>query len=200
LNLFAVRTIEGNKLHINASSDTIVVSGAEMRQRDIYASNGVLHTVSDLLLPPGSLQINAEKYLLALNCSRFIELLRSVNLTSLVTDPDAEYTILAPRDDVLEISGGGSFPKDGTDELKKSLTYHFIPGKWKPEKLKDGMLLETELIEAGLSGGRQVLDVGVSYKGNMLRGKGDPRKELYFAGAGVIGDASKPLLFILTHG
>jgi solute carrier family 25 carnitine/acylcarnitine transporter 20/29 len=163
-----------------------------MRQRDIYASNGVLHTVSDLLLPPGSLQINAEKYLLALNCTTFIELLRSVNLTSLVTDPNAEYTILAPRDDVLEITGGGSFPKKGTDELKRSLTYHFISGKWKPEKLKDGMLLETELVEVGLSGGRQVLDVGVSHKGNIQGGKRDPRKELYFAGAGVIGDASKP--------
>lgn len=162
-----------------------------MKQKDVYAANGVLHTVSDLLLPPGSLQLNAEKYLLALNCSTFISLIRSVNLTSLVTDPNAKYTILAPRDDVLEISGGGSFPEKGTEELKRSLNYHFIPGKWKPENLKDGMLLETELIEVGLAGGRQVLDVGVSSKSSMRPPKGDPRKELYFAGAGVIGDPSK---------
>ncbi|KIM19356.1 hypothetical protein M408DRAFT_31302, partial [Serendipita vermifera MAFF 305830] len=122
-----IRTIEGNKLRVNASSpDGITVSGAALRQRDVFASNGVLHTVSSLLLPPDSFTLNAEKYLLALNCSSFVGLLRSVNLTDLVTDQDAEYTILAPRDDVLDViestgHGGGSFPEKGTDELKKSL-------------------------------------------------------------------------------
>jgi solute carrier family 25 carnitine/acylcarnitine transporter 20/29 len=174
------------------TSDQIIVSGSEMRQRDVFASNGVLHTVSGLLLPEGSLQLNAEKYLLALNCSTFIGLLRSVNLTSLVTDPKAEYTILAPRDDVLEIAGGGTFPDEGTDELKRSLKYHFVSGRWTPDKLKDGVLLETELDEIGLAGGHQVLNVGVTSKS--LGGKKDkPRKELYFGGAGVIGDPSKPI-------
>ncbi|KAG8835969.1 hypothetical protein FRC17_010938 [Serendipita sp. 399] len=181
-----IRTIEGNKLLINATSDTITVEGAELRQRDVYASNGVLHTVSDLLLPPGSLRPNAEKYLLALNCSTFVGLLRSSNLTGLVTDVDAEYTILAPRDDVLEIAGG-SFPDEGTDDLKRSLRYHFIPGRWTTEKLKDGTLLETELVEVGLAGGRQVLDVGVSTKSSWKLGQSE-KKELYFGGAGVIGD------------
>ncbi|KAG8838615.1 hypothetical protein FRC18_003873 [Serendipita sp. 400] len=181
-----IRTIEGNKLQINATADTITVAGSELRQRDVYASNGVLHTVSDLLLPPGSLRPDAEKYLLALNCSTFVELLRSSNLTSLVTDVDAEYTILAPRDDVLEITGG-SFPDEGTDELKRSLKYHFIPGRWTTDRLKDGSLLETELVEVGLAGGRQVLDVGVSTTISSKPGK-DGRKELYFGGAGVIGD------------
>jgi len=200
----AVRTIEGNKLHINTtapdSPSGITVSGAPLIQKDVFASNGVLHTVSSLLLPPNSLQLNAEKYLLALNCSTFVELLRSVNLTSLVTDPEAAYTILAPRDDVLDLiemgKGGGSFPERGTEELKKSLRYHFIPGKWMPEKLKDGTLLETELIEVGLAGARQVLEVGVSSKTSSYGKKGKdkdekPRKELYFSGAGVIGDPSE---------
>ncbi|KAG8757698.1 hypothetical protein FRC14_001647 [Serendipita sp. 396] len=195
-----IRTIEGNKLQINATADTITVAGSELRQRDVYASNGVLHTVSDLLLPPGSLRPNAEKYLLALNCSTFVELLRSSNLTSLVTDVDAEYTILAPRDDVLEITGG-SFPDEGTDELKRSLKYHFIPGRWTTDRLKDGSLLETELVEVGLAGGRQVLDVGVSTTISSKPGK-DGRKELYFGGAGVIGDPieiENSLIYFISH-
>lgn len=168
-----------------------------MHQQDVYAANGVLHTVSSLLLPPGSLQLNAEKYLLALNCSSFVGLLRSVNLTDLVTNPEAKYTILAPRDDVLEVLGGESFPDPGTEELKRSLQYHFIPGKWTPQKLQDGLLLETELVEIGLGGARQVLDVGVSDKKGDKKEK--PRKELYFAGAGVIGDASKNFRFYLNE-
>ena len=146
----------------------------------------MLHTVSSLLLPPGSLKLTPEKYLLALNCTTFISYIRSVNLTSLLTDPDATYTILAPRDDVLSVAGGDGFPEKGTGELMKALQYHFIPGKWTAQKLKDGILLETELVEEGLAGGRQLLEVGISKEKDLNGDK--TRKELYFAGAGVIGD------------
>jgi hypothetical protein len=54
--------------------------------------------------------------------------------------------------------------------------------------LKDGLLLETELAEQGLAGGRQVLEVGISAEKSPNGDK--TRKELYFAGAGVIGDPS----------
>jgi solute carrier family 25 carnitine/acylcarnitine transporter 20/29 len=184
----AVRTIEGNHLDIKLSSAGYTVSGSDIRQRDVYAANGVLHTVSSLLLPPGSLKLTPEKYLLALNCTSFISHIRSVNLTSLITDPGATYTILAPRDDVLSVAGGDGLPEKGTVELKKALRYHFIPGKWTANKLKDGLLLETELVEEGLAGGRQVLEVGISTKKDLDSEK--TRKDLYFAGAGVIGDPS----------
>jgi solute carrier family 25 carnitine/acylcarnitine transporter 20/29 len=184
----AVRTIEGNHLDIKLSSAGYTVSGSDIRQRDVYAANGVLHTVSSLLLPPGSLKLTPEKYLLALNCTSFISHIRSVNLTSLITNPDATYTILAPRDDVLSVAGGDGLPEKGTVELKKALRYHFIPGKWTANKLKDGLLLETELVEEGLAGGRQVLEVGISTKKDLNGDK--TRKELYFAGAGVVGDPS----------
>ena len=109
-------------------------------------------------------------------------------MTALISDPAATYTILAPRDDVLSITGGDGLPEKGTVELKKALQYHFIPGKWKSQKLKDGLLLETELVEEGLAGGRQVLEVGISTKKDLNGDK--TRKDLYFAGAGVVGDPS----------
>lgn len=78
----------------------------------------------------------------------------------------------------------GDLPENGSEELKRLLKYHFIPGRWTPKKLKDGMLLETALEEAGLDGGRQVLDVKVSddLKGN--------DKHVRFGGAGTIGEHS----------
>src|SRR5712691_11734477 len=39
-----VRTIEGNHLDIKLSSAGYTVSGSDIRQRDVYAANGVLHT------------------------------------------------------------------------------------------------------------------------------------------------------------
>lgn len=148
---------------------------------DVYASNGVLHTVSELLVPPGALQLTPEKYLLVLNCTSFVSLLHSVNLTSLINNPDTHWTILAPKDDVIDILGDDDLPAPGSDELKKMLQYHFIPGKKAPEKLKDGLLIETALKEPGLAGARQVLSVDVSETG-------DEKKSISFGGASIIGD------------
>lgn len=182
-----VTTIDGTTLEIVVSHEKTMVSTAQLVQPDLYASNGVLHLVSSLLVPPGALQLTPEKYLLALNCTTFVSLLRSVDLRSLINDTETKYTILAPRDDVLSLFGGGELPEKGSAELKKLLQYHFIPGKWSPKKLTDGMLLETVLEEEGLDGGNQVLSIEVSSDDK----KKSAEKSVQFGGAGVIGEPSE---------
>ncbi|OSD03552.1 FAS1 domain-containing protein [Trametes coccinea BRFM310] len=178
-------TIHGRKLEVVPTEEhKIKVSEAELVERDVYASNGVLHTVSSLLIPEGTLQLTPEKYLLALNCTEFVSLIHSVNLTHLINDPEAQYTILAPNDDVLKLFGHHDLPHRGSDELKRVLQYHFIPGKWSPKKLEDGMLLETALEEPGLDGGRQVMAIEVTDEGK----KKEQSKSIRFAGAGVMGE------------
>lgn len=176
-------TIDGTTLEIVVSPDKTMISTAKLVQSDIYASNGVLHLVDSLLIPPGALQLTAEKYLLALNCTTFVSLLHSVDLVSLINDTEAKYTILAPKDDVFSIWGDGELPGKGSDEMRKLLQYHFIPGKWTEEKLEHGMLLETALEEQGLGGGRQVLGVQASSDENKTSGK-----SIRFGGAGIIGE------------
>ncbi|OCH96057.1 hypothetical protein OBBRIDRAFT_809306 [Obba rivulosa] len=179
-------TIAGPQLEVVKSSEdhSMKVGSATVVERDVYASNGVLHTVDSLLLSPDAMTLTPEKYLLVLNCTSFVEMLHSVNLTGLVNDTEAQYTILAPRDDVIELFGDDDLPERGSEELKKLLQYHFIPGRWTPKKLKDGMLLETALEEPGLNGGRQVLDIEVSDE-NKKTGK---TRTVRFGGAGIIGD------------
>ncbi|KAF7339770.1 Carnitine/acyl carnitine carrier [Mycena venus] len=175
-----LKTIDGSILDIIVTPEKTTVSSAELLKPDIYASNGVLHLVSDLLV---NLGITPEKYLLTLNCTSFVSLLHSVNLTGLVNDTESKYTILALQDDVLKLFGDGDLPEKGSDDLKKLLQYHFIPGHWTTKKLQDGMLLETALMEDGLDGGRQVLSIGVT--------SGDKKKEdksIKFGGVGVLGE------------
>lgn len=174
-------------MHVKAQDEKITVSSADisadLTEQDIYASNGVIHTVSSLLLPPGSLEITPEKLLLTLNCTAFVSLLHSVDLQRLVNNTEAQYTILAPKDDVLSIySQDDDLPERGSEEMKRLLQYHFLPGRWTPSKLKDGMLVRTVLEEPGLAGDQQVLDVEVtaaSYVDN------DPKTR--FAGASTLG-------------
>ena len=186
INRMAVTTVSGTTLEIVRSPEThkTIVSSAELIEPDIYASNGVLHTVSSLLIPPGALAITPEKYLLTLNCASFVSLLHSVNLTKLINDSETPITILAPRDDVIELFGGDGdgLPEPGTEELKRYLSYHFLPGIWPDKKLKDGMLVETALQEDGLDGGRQVLGVSVSGED----GKHKDERSISFGGASVL--------------
>ncbi|KAJ7275192.1 carnitine/acyl carnitine carrier [Mycena haematopus] len=188
-----LKTIDGSILDIVVTPDKTTVSSAELLKPDIYASNGVLHLVSDLLV---NLEITPEKYLLALNCTSFVSLIHSVNLTGLVNDTNTKYTILAPQDDVLKLFGDGDIPEKGSDDLKKLLQYHFIPGHWTAQKLEDGMLLETALIEDGLDGGRQVLNIGVT------SGEKKEDKSIKFGGVGVIGGpvvANNTLIYFISR-
>ncbi|KAF8640885.1 hypothetical protein AX17_000533 [Amanita inopinata Kibby_2008] len=177
-------TVDGTKLEIVVTEGKTKVSTAELLQPDIYASNGVLHLVSSLLVPPGALQLTPEKYLLALNCTTFVSLIHSVGLESLISDTENKMTILAPRDDVLSTYDRMELPDKGSAALRRLLQYHFIPGKLTPTKVENGMLIETMLEEDGLDGGRQVMGVEVT--------TGDKKKltanSIHFGGAGVIGD------------
>lgn len=172
-----------------------------------------MHTVPSLLLPSGTLSLTVEKYLIALNATRFVSLLRSVNLSHYVQIPSDEpstallppftltpqqpegeqhlfsapatkrkaYTILAPRDDVLNsrwfmpadasidwdgeegdaLLSGRALPAPGSEALKEILEYHLVHGKWTTEDLEDGMLVGTELRGPSLKGARQQLAVSV---------------------------------------
>ncbi|KAI0695129.1 hypothetical protein BC835DRAFT_1415014 [Cytidiella melzeri] len=196
-------TVEGQELHITHSQEDqkTHVSYAELVEPDIYASNGVVHTISSLLVPPGALRLTPEKYLLALNCSSFVDLLHSVGLTSLINDTETHWTILAPQDDVITLFDNGELPPRGSEELKKMLQYHFIPGKKFEKKLLDGMLVETALKEEGLGGGRQVLSVDV-HEGEDKDKKKGGSKSIGFGGASTIGnpvEVNNTLIYFISH-
>ena len=175
-----VTTIEGSNLDIVVTPEGVKVNGADLVQPDIYASNGVLHLVSSLLIPSGALKLTTEKYLLGLNCTEFVSLIHSVDLTQLINDTESKNTILAPRDDVISVFGDTDLPEKGSSELKKLLQYHFIPGRWTLNKLKSGLLLKTALREPGLNEHPQVLPVEVN-----------SNTAISFGGVSVIGDLCK---------
>lgn len=180
-------TVGGTTLTVDVTPEGTNIGSAALVQPDIYASNGVLHLVSSLLLPPDALQLTPEKYLLTLNCTKFVSLLHSAELVHLINDTETPYTILAPRDDILSMFEGPEMPEPGSEELRKLLRYHFISGKWTPSKLKNGGLLETELLEPGLNNGHQVVAVEVQ-KNDQKKSSDD--KLISFGGASVIGKPS----------
>lgn len=193
------QSLTDGTLELSTHSDgttTVNDGSATIVEKDVYASNGVVHILDNLLIPPGSplFKATAEKWLLALNATVFVGMLRDAGLTEYVngTGKNKEWTILAPADDVLndivmkrELSGLAEIKT----ELKTLLKYHIIPGILKPEDLTDGQLVGTELRPDSLKGGRMRLKVDVV--GNGKKNKGDTgigNGDLAFGGANVIAE------------
>ncbi|KAL1406085.1 hypothetical protein Q8F55_007768 [Vanrija albida] len=102
-------TVASGSLNITSPSQgAIFVNGTAAETVDIFASNGVIHVLPQLLLPEGFELLNsAEKVLLSRNATRFVSLLRSANLSSTYVGVPGkktkkEFTILAPTDEAIE--------------------------------------------------------------------------------------------------
>ena len=52
INLKSIKTLEGEKLNITSSNGSIYVNDAEITQGNIICQNGVIHTISAVLIPP----------------------------------------------------------------------------------------------------------------------------------------------------
>ncbi|GAA5860537.1 hypothetical protein JCM8547_000334 [Rhodosporidiobolus lusitaniae] len=119
-NASEVTTLRNGTLEVSGGKDftEASVNGTRVKMGDIFAKNGVLHTVPSLLLPEGSLYLTAEKYLIALNATRFVSLLRSVNLSHYVQIPSHEPgTVLrsSPLPPLLETSSMPQVPLKAMD-------------------------------------------------------------------------------------
>ncbi|GAA5947230.1 hypothetical protein JCM3775_007602 [Rhodotorula graminis] len=88
----SVTTLRNGTLEVAGEGDktSVKVNGTDIARGDILAKNGVIHTLPSLLLPRGSLALTAEKYLIALDATHFVSLLRSVNLSHYVQIPSRE--------------------------------------------------------------------------------------------------------------
>ncbi len=82
---------------------------AEVLQEDILTENGVIHLIDDLILPFGDLDMSIEATLMALNATRFVNLIYEAGLQSYINKPAHKqrqegeaFTFLAPRDDVID--------------------------------------------------------------------------------------------------
>jgi uncharacterized surface protein with fasciclin (FAS1) repeats len=49
----SAKAVSGDSLHINATGGNVMVDKARVTKTDIIASNGVIHVIDSVLLPPG---------------------------------------------------------------------------------------------------------------------------------------------------
>jgi uncharacterized surface protein with fasciclin (FAS1) repeats len=52
MTLSSARTLEGSKLSIRTKGGSVTINGAKVVKADVLASNGVIHVIDTVLLPP----------------------------------------------------------------------------------------------------------------------------------------------------
>jgi len=170
----------GGEINITLSAQNQLQFGTtRVVEEDILTENGVVHLVDGLHLPFGDLGMTVEKYLLTLNATTYVALMKRAGLEQYINQdphepprigvPKGPYTFIVPSNDALEgwlqSSKGNrlSIPRvDGKDipHLREMLLYHILPGNH--HKLAPYGMLFTELYPPNLQGQAQRIHVSAT--------------------------------------
>jgi transforming growth factor-beta-induced protein len=120
---------------------TVLINGSGLVSADLRATNGLVHVVGAVLLPPSVREIAA-----AAGLRRFEEALTSAaplesggSLSESLADPGARWTLFAPTDEAFEAAFPGYFDAEPAF-LRDMLLYHLLASP------SPGVVLSAELL------------------------------------------------------
>lgn len=143
--------LNGDGVYIEKFAETgniVVNSNSDVETGDIIASNGVIHIVDEVLLPPihdvVGIAVNGEGF------SILVELLTAANLVEVLQAPAGPYTVFAPNDEAFMKLGQATLDalKNDIPSLTNILLYHVTTGYVGSGELIGGDDIET-LAEGG---------------------------------------------------
>lgn len=134
--LTEAKTLNGAAIKISAADGKVMINEAEVVSADVMASNGVIHVINKVILPPAADAMSNEKKDIvdtAMADGRFKTLVAAVQAAGLVDALKAAgpLTVFAPTDDAFAKLPAGTVeallkdPKALGDILK----YHVVAGK-----------------------------------------------------------------------
>ncbi len=132
----AVETVSGEKVALTIREDAyLYVNEGKVDPYDVMASNGVIHVIDKVLLPPEPDTSAADMTIVEIASANedFETLVTAVTAADLVGtlgNPDAMLTVFAPTDDAFAILGdlGLDYLTSDLDLLTNTLLYHVIDG------------------------------------------------------------------------
>jgi len=127
VELTSATTVLGEAVTITVSGSTVKVNDATVIETDIECSNGVIHVIDTVLLPPKDIVDTA------IDDGRFETLVAAVTAADLVDTLKGEgpYTVFAPTDDAFAKLPAGTVDSLLNDipTLTDILLYHVVAGK-----------------------------------------------------------------------
>lgn len=163
-NNTSVKTVADLNVFVTKNSSGVFVNGASVTQADIMASNGVIHVINTVLMPPTGNIVQA-----AQANSNFTFLVAAVLRASQGSTNVAEvlsgtgpFTVFAPTNQAFIDAGFANIAaiqNANPATLTNILTYHVIAGRILSSDLTEGAkpaTLNTGTLTISLSGGAKV--------------------------------------------
>jgi transforming growth factor-beta-induced protein len=127
VTLTSAETVNGTEVQIMVKDGNVFLNDAQVIITDIKASNGVIHVIDTVLLPPGNIVDTA------VADGRFTTLVAAVQAAGLAETLSGEgpFTVFAPTDDAFAKLPAGTVESLLADPeaLANILLYHVVPGK-----------------------------------------------------------------------
>jgi len=161
VSLSEAEAVNGKSIDIMVSGSGVQLNDAQVIITDIEASNGVIHVIDKVLLPPEDLPSIVD---LAVSDGRFTTLTAALGAAGLVEALQGEgpFTVLAPTDDAFAALPAGTVEALLADipTLTDILLYHVVAGKVMASDV-------VSLSEAEAVNGKSI-DIRVSSSGVLL--------------------------------
>ena len=131
-----VTTANGDSIALSLDAGNLLVNASLVTATDIAASNGVIHVIDAVLLPPADeppVEVLSNLYDTAVAAGNFTTLLAALQATGLdqeLVDGHETYTVFAPTDDAFAALGAEAINGllADPDTLSNILLYHLISG------------------------------------------------------------------------
>jgi uncharacterized surface protein with fasciclin (FAS1) repeats len=161
-----LETLQGEQIKLRFEDGMLILNDAvKIVAKDVMASNGIVHVIDTVLIPPSL----APKSILEIASAdpRFSTLVSAVKATGLdhVLATKGPFTVFAPTNDAFEALKqklGGALPTG--DALKKVLLYHVVASRVSAAQLLEAGMVKTVLgqdVTAKTIGADVILNDGV---------------------------------------
>ena len=136
-----VTMVNGDEATFTVSTDgTVMVGDATVTSADVIASNGVIHVIDEVLMPPADL---GDIPTVAAGTEIHTSLVAAVVQAGLLETLQSEgpFTLFAPTDEAFAAAGidlAALDTPEGKETLANILLYHVVPGKIMSADLTDG--------------------------------------------------------------
>jgi len=137
VNLRSAATLQGGSVTVASADGKVKINDATVTKTDIECSNGVIHVIDTVLLPPAAAPAAGEKSIVAIaseNASfgTLTKALKAAGLTETL-EGEGPFTVFAPTDEAFKKLPPATLATlltpAGKDQLKTILLSHVVAGE-----------------------------------------------------------------------